>query len=259
MSTALQTHKPFELTSPEPKAITPVELIQQVVRQGGDPVQMAAVIKELAALQQSQERFQWEREERQSRIDFDDALNRCQAKIGRIAPNVNRQDTRSWWADYSQLDRTVRPIYTAEGFAIAFSEVEPLAAGKVRIQATLSRAGISKTYHCEITPSTTGPKGNQMATATDADAIAQSRAKRYILLDIFNIAIGIDKEEKQGVPIDENDAARLDEWADALRQAPDLQQLKSVFADAYKYAKSVSDQAKAQMSRVYEEQKRKLQ
>ena len=39
-----------------------------------------------------------------------------------------------------------------------------------------------------------------MATATDADAIAQSRAKRYIMLDIFNIAVGIDAEEKQGIP-----------------------------------------------------------
>ena len=48
-----------------------------------------------------------------------------------------------------------------------------------------------------------------MATATDADAIAMARAKRYILLDIFNIAVGIDKIEKEGTTPD--DAMRMPE------------------------------------------------
>ena len=174
---------------------TPMELLQSALSSGATP----EVMRELVALQQSAERFSWEREERQSKIDFDDALNRCQQSIGRIAPNVNRTDTHSWGADYTQLDRTVRPIYTGEGFSICFSEIAPLHAGKVRIKAELSRSGISKEYFREITPSTTGPKGNAMATATDADAIAGSRAKRYLVLDIFNIAIGIDQEEKEGV------------------------------------------------------------
>lgn len=249
------------LTSPEPQAITPVELIRQVISAGGDPIQMAQVIKELAALQRSQERFQWEREERQARIDFDDARNRCQSKIGRIAPNQSRMDTHSWWADYAQLDRAIRPIYTGEGFSIGYSEVPPIAPGKVRIEGTLSRGGISKQFYSEITPTTTGPKGNAMATATDADAIAMARAKRYILLDMFNVAVGIDKEEKAGIPepLTEKQEAELQDYADALRQAPDLAQLKNVFADAYKYAKSVGDQQKAAMSRVYEECKRRLQ
>jgi hypothetical protein len=237
-----------------------MEMIQEVIRTGGDPVQMATVIKELVALRQSEERFAWEREERQSKISFDEALNRCQAKIGRIAPNVNRKDTGSWWADYAQLDRTIRPIYTGEGFSVAYSEVQPIAAGKVRIRAELSRGGVSKEYFSEITPSTTGAKGNALVNATDADAIAQSRAKRYLLIDIFNISVGIDKEEKKGVPDQptEEQEVRLQEWADSLRECGDLNQLKGIFADAYKYAKSVGDKSKGEMSRVYEECKRRL-
>lgn len=235
-----------------------LELIRTVLMSEGTATEKAAIVRELVALQQSQARFKWEGEERQAKIDFDDALNACQSSIGRIAPNVRRNDTQSWWADYTQLDRTIRPIYTSAGFSIAFSEVEALAAGKVRIKATLSRSGISKEFFAQITPSTLGPKGNAMATATDADAIAQSRAKRYLLLDIFNIAIGIDKEEKKGVPaeISQSDEAKLQEWADSLRQAPDLPALKGVFADAYKFAKTVGQGRP--MQEVYEECKRRF-
>lgn len=177
----------------QPKqSLEPISLIQQALSSGTSP----EVIRELVALQQSMERFNWEREERQSKIDFDNALNDCQQHIGRVAPNVKRNDTNSWWADYAQLDTTVRPVYTERGFSIAFSETDPISPGKVRIKASLSRGGISKDYFREITPSTTGPKGGAMATPTDADAIAGARAKRYLILDIFNIAIGIDKTEK---------------------------------------------------------------
>ena len=240
--------------SDQPSEITPLSLIQSALSKNVAP----EVLKELVALQQSMVRFEWEAQERQSRIDFDDALNECQRQIGRIAPNVNRADTHSWWADYTQLDRTTRPIYTAARFSIAFSEVAPLAVGKVRIQATLSRAGISREYYSEITPSTTGPKGNAMATATDADAIAASRAKRYLLLAIFNIAIGIDTEEKKGAGETMAESVVL-EYVDALKEAPDMNSLKSVFSECYTKAKKLDDgAAKRAFQEAYEAAKRRF-
>ena len=169
------------------RAITPLSLIQDALSKNVAP----EVLKELVALQQSMVRFQWESENRQAKNDFDDALNSCQSEIGRIAPNQKRSDTGSFWADYSQLDRTIRPIYTAQKFSISFTEIAPLVPGKVRIQAILSRCGISKEFSTEITPSTTGPKGGVMATATDADAIAASRAKRYLLIENSDGAVGL--------------------------------------------------------------------
>jgi hypothetical protein len=212
-------------TQPAQTAIAPMNLIQQALSTGTSP----EVIRELVTLQQSVERFNWEREERQSKIDFDNSLNECQRQIGRIVPNVNRKDTNSWWADYAQLDNTVRPVYIEQGFSIAFSETDPIAAGKVRIKATLSRSGVSKDYFREITPSTTGPKGGAMATATDADAIAGARAKRYLILDIFNISIGIDKTEKQGVPAGGMDPAEIDGRCEVIEKAAD----KSALSKAY--------------------------
>jgi hypothetical protein len=221
--------------------LSPLHLIQNALSNGLSP----EVIRELVTLQQSAERFSWEREERQSRIDFDDALNRCQRQIGRVKPNVNRTDTNSWWADYTQLDRTVRPIYTEEGFAICFSEVAPVHTGKVRIKADLSRGGISKEYFREITPSTTGPKGGAMATATDADAIAGSRAKRYLILDIFNISMGIDQEEKAGI-VEDKPTLGDEEFVglrDTIDAAENLPELKKFFEVAYKRAQEIGDKS----------------
>ena len=224
-------------TQPAQTAMEPMQLIQQALSSGTSP----EVIRELVALQQSMERFNWEREERQSKKDFDDALNECQSQIGRIAGNVKRNDTGSWWADYAELDRTVRPIYTGHGFSIGFSEVEPISQGKVRIKATLSRSGISKEYFREITPSTTGPKGNAMATATDADAIAGSRAKRYLILDIFNISVGIDKEEKKGIPGQSMDERKHIMHLDNIRNAANKGELQRLYLAALADAESIGD------------------
>lgn len=225
---------------PQTHALEPIELIRQALSQGTSP----EVVRELVALQQSMERFNWEREERQSKIDFDNALNECQKQVGRITPNVSRRDTNSWWADYGQLDRTVRPIYTEQGFSIAFSETEPLSKGKVRIKATVSRAGISKEYFSEITPSTTGAKGNALVNATDADAIASSRAKRYLILAIFNISVGIDKEEKKGAGTQAGslDESVFDEYCESIKAAADLEELKRLYFDAYKKADAIGDE-----------------
>lgn len=211
------------------RAPTGMELLAELSRKTDDPQVAVAVAKAVVDLQIQMEQFQWQREDRQAKMDFDQALNECQSKIGRIAPNQQRNDTRSWWADYAELDRTIRPIYTAAGFSIAYSEVQPLAVGKVRMRAELSRSGISKEYFSEITPSTLGPKGNAMATATDADAIAQARAKRYLTLSIFNVAVGIDKIEKEGIPDDV-----INSWLNKLAEANDTAELNKISLEAIK-------------------------
>jgi len=188
------------------------------------------------------------REERdyQSRVDFDIALNDCQKQIGRIAPNQKRNDTGSMWSDYAQLDRTIRPIYTAAGFSVTYCQVTPITPGKVAVRGRLSRAGVSRDdYYSEITPSTTGPKGGVMATATDADAIAASRAKRYVLLDIFNIAVGIDKEEKAGIPEVGMDDKTFANWRDRIEGAASGKELTQVFIDALKAASEAGDKGAA--------------
>ncbi len=232
-------------------------LIRDTMLMEGTPQEKALVIRELVALQQSVERFAWEREERQAKIDFDNALNACQAQIGRIAPNQKRENN-IWWADYAQIDRAVRPIYVEAGFAIAFSEEPAEKSGRLRMRATLSRGGISKDYFADISIAPANAKMSEI----DANAAAASRVKRYLMLDIFNIAIGIDKVEKQGIPAEELEAMSeetVQEWLDAMNQAPDLADLKSVFATCWAKAKALRDnQAKAAFQKAYEDRKRRL-
>jgi hypothetical protein len=225
---------------PSQRAITPLSLIQDALHKNTPP----EVLKELVALQQSMVRFEWEAQERQAKVDFDNALNDCQRQIGRIAPNQSRTDTSSQWADYTQLDRSIRPIYTAAGFSLCFSEVAPVNPAKVRTQATLSRGGVSREYFRETTPSTTGPKGGAMATATDADAIAASRNRRYLVLSIFNIAIGIDADEKEGVPgLSMQEYAPLNE---AIENAWSLSDVTRAYLAALKAAALAGDKQSAE-------------
>jgi|GEM_PF-6721641 hypothetical protein len=231
------TDNALQRTSP-----TGMELLAEISRRTDCTPEVAmAVAKAGVDLQIKMVEFDWKREERQAKIDFDEALNECQSKIGRIAPNQNRTDTHSWWADYAQLDRTVRPIYTAAGFSIAYSEVQSLAPGKVRTRAELSRGGVSKEYFSEITPSTVGPKGKEMATATDADAIALSRNKRYLLLSIFNIAVGIDKIEKEGIPSDGKAMQGLDLCLEDLKKANTVAEAKAIWHKGVAAAKEAKD------------------
>jgi len=155
-----------------------------------DLEKVASVIEKLVALEQTSQRFEWEREERQAKINFDDALNACQAKIGRIEPNRKRENEITW-ADYVGIDKVVRPVYLEAGFSICFSEVDSPTEGR-RMCATLSRGGVSREYYSKIIAA-----GNAKMSAADADAGGSSRAMRYLLLKIFNIAVGIDKDEKR--------------------------------------------------------------
>jgi hypothetical protein len=230
----------------KPALLTPMALLQLAIEKDT----AIDVIERLAILQREERQYQ-------ANVDFDNALNSCQQAIGRIAPNQKRNDTGSSWSDYANLDRTIRPIYTAVGFSVSYSQVPPITPGKIGVRGTLSRAGISRDhYYSEITPSTTGPKGGVMATATDADAIAASRAKRYVLLDMFNIAVGIDKEEKHGIPEGKDlPEAEVVERLDWIAQATDNADLKNIYTDALRWAQEAGDK-RAEKAIIEEKNKR---
>jgi len=196
----------------------------------------------------------------QNNVSFDEALNRCQRKMERISADANNPQTHSNYATYAKLDRVLRPIYTSEGFSISFGEEDCPTPGKTRFVAYVSRSGITRPYRKDLTASTKGPKGNDVMTPIHAEGAADSYARRYLLKGIFNVAIGEDDNDGnvQGPLISEKQEAELQDYADALRQAPDLPQLKNVFADAYKFAGSISPHEKSKMSRVYEECKRRF-
>ncbi len=226
---AITTQQPAPLAQ-----LGPMHLMQQALASGTSP----EVIRELVALQQSVERFTWEREERQSKIDFDNAMNECQHKIGRIAPNRERENNITW-LDYVGVDKVVRPIYLEAGFSIGFSEVDSPTEGR-RMCATLSRSGVSREYFSKLIPS-----GNGKMSVADLDASGSSRAMRYLLLKIFNIAVGINKDEKKPFE-DGKQPGELDErehitHIENIRAAGDVKELQRLYMAAQKAADTVGD------------------
>lgn len=193
------------------------------------------VIERLAALR---------REEREYRtqVAFDEALSRCQSKLSRISADSNNPQTNSRYASYAKIDSIVRPIYTAEGFSLAFTERDCPTPGKTRFVGLLSRAGCTREYVKDMTPSTQGPRGNDVMTAIHADASADSYAKRYIVKDIFNIAIGEDDNDGNGNPdkprIPEN---RVREFCERMNACATKETLWNVYRAAYIEAERIND------------------
>jgi hypothetical protein len=206
----------------------------------------AEMAKQIVDLQQSMERFQWEREERQAKIDFDDALNRCQKEIDTVRPNRNRENSITW-ADYIQIDKAIRPIYTKEGFALAFSEGECSTPGKIKIVATLSRGGINRQFEQNITPAS---RSNM--SATDTDAAANSRAQRYLVLKIFNIAVGIAADEEKGNISDENR-----ELITAVEKAETDKDLNKAYLSGQQKAMSAKDMTLVGLLTIAAQERRK--
>ena len=114
---------------------------------------------------------------------FNTAMVGAQSQMGRIAADAVNPQTRSQYASYAQLDRHLRPLYTSYGFF-------------VRVVCYVAHiGGHTRTYHCDIPADGKGAKGGDVMTRTHAVGSGKSYGKRYLLKDIFNVAVGEDDDD----------------------------------------------------------------
>ena len=204
-----------------------------------DPLQFALsnnagidVVERLVALQNQQR-------DRQDRVDFDEALSRCQSRVSRISADANNSQTKSKYATYAKIDKVIRPIYTEEGFSVSFGERDCPYPGKTRFVAFLSRSGVTREYLKDMTPSTKGPQGKDFMTPIHADATADSYAKRYLLKDIFNIAIG--EEDTDGNDDGQVDKEWLTQQLEEISRCETVPGIEAAFKPAAKAALDIQD------------------
>ncbi len=172
---------------------------------------------------------------RDAEIEFNEAMNAIQAEIGRVAPNLTNPQTRSKYASYDKLDAVLRPLYTRHGFSLSFSDDDSPKPDHIRIICYVShRSGHTRMYRKDMPVVTTGIKGNEMMTQTHATGSADSYAKRYLVKDIFNIAIGEDDNDGNGPAMTGQEADRLQEWVDSIASSADFDELDHHFREAYK-------------------------
>ena len=178
-------------------------------------------------------------QDRQMRIEFDEALNRCQSGMKRISSDMTNPQTHSKYASYAALDRAIRPAYTEEGFSISFGEDEGSTADYIVMLAYLSRGGHTRIYRKGMPIDTKGPKGNDVMTKTHAAGSAGSYAKRYLLKDIFNLAVGEDDDDGNGGG--HMDESQFKASCDAVLNASTMEALGKAYRDGLRVALEAGD------------------
>jgi hypothetical protein len=162
-------------------------VLHMIERAARDP---AVDIDKLQQLMAMRERI----EARTAEADFDRALTAAQAGMGRVRTDSNNPQTKSRYASYGALDAAMRPVYTANGFALSFNTENP-APETVRVICRVSHQnGHSRTYQIDMPADGKGAKGGDVMTKTHATGSAVSYGMRYLLKMIFNIAVS-DKDD----------------------------------------------------------------
>lgn len=197
-----------QLAIPETAAFEKIEqqtTTMQLLRYAVEHQGSIEVIERLAVLQERSLAKQAEQ-------SFFRALHAAQEEVPPIEPNKDVKTSGGKlmysYASYEQLDKALRPIYVKHGMAIAFSGAEA-PAGKVRVLCCVShRDGHCERYQLDLAID----PGAAQLTKTDAELGAQSKAKRRILRNIFNIVDDLD---------DEMDVATNGEVAEAIEKIMD--------------------------------------
>lgn len=213
-------------------ATEPASIIAVLAKAASDPNTDADKITKLYELA---ERAQAKHAEQQ----FNEAMSRAQAGMGRISADAVNPQTRSAYATYGKLDSKLRPIYTREGFALSFSTGEGAPENFVRVVCYVSHsAGHTRTYSCDMPADGKGAKGNDVMTKTHAAGSAMSYGQRYLLKLIFNVAIGEQDDDGNGSGSDYDPT----EWLDAIEAAGDKSELDNL-ADQLRKAKGIPGDA----------------
>ena len=192
------------------------------------------VVERLFALQRQMAKDQAE-------SDFNDAMNRCQLKMKRINANMENPQTRSRYADYAQIDRAIRPIYTDEGFSLSFSDGERTGPDMVRLLCYVSRGGHTRMYHKDMPIVTVGPQGKAVMTPTHATGSADAYAKRYLVKDIFNLSIGEDDDDGNLGDVAPEVEQERNKLLKAMEEAKSPEELTSLYRAAVKDALKARD------------------
>jgi hypothetical protein len=160
-------------------------LLEIVSRAASDPNIEVAKVEKLLELY---ERIQ----AKSAEAKFNAAMTKAQSEMGRVSADAENKQTHSVYATYAKLDKALRPIYTANGFALSFDEGESEPDTVLVLCNVSHSSGHSRVYRKKMPADGKGAKGGDVMTKTHASGAAMSYGMRYLLKGIFNVAIGED-------------------------------------------------------------------
>lgn len=227
---------PQVVLSPDPPMVSPAALISIIARAAENP---AVDIDKMERLMQMHERLV----EREAEVAFNNALATCQAEVRRVAADADNPQTKSKYATYAKLDKMLRPIYTAQGFAISYDTDPSPIADHIRILAIVSKGAHTRTYKVNMPADGKGAKGGDVMTKTHAVGAAMTYGMRYLLKGIFNVAIG---EEDTDGNVDGMPTRERDEWAEKIEKETTKEAAKAVWREAVKACERYGDTGAAE-------------
>lgn len=209
--------------------VTPLSLMQIALERGQ--------VEQLQILQE----MHFKELARSAEVEFNLAMNAVQAEITRVIPDAYNQQTKSKWATYPQLDKMLRPIYTKHGFSLSFDSGDSPEDTVITHCYVSHRAGHSRKYQSPPVPlPIMGPQGKAVMTTTHGTGSAMSYGKRYLVAFIFNIPIGDEDTDGNGV-----DVARpvedLNERLEWIGNCSTMGELHKIFYAAVKVAKEANN------------------
>jgi hypothetical protein len=220
-----------------------IEAVQQRIVTGDLPIE---VLERLLALRDKELA-------RNAEMDFNDAMNACQAEIKQVVPDEETADKKWKWASHVALDKAIRPIYLRHGLSLSFDEGEFLGPDMVQVVCYVShKSGHTRKYHKNIPADGKGAKGGDVMTKADAVGAADTRGIRYLIKKIFNIPVGDDEDAG---PINNG---WLSEKIAGFKKCVDQQYLQKLFTEAFNEAKH-HKAAKAMLLLVEARDKRKAE
>ena len=165
--------------APQQTALTTGDMLAGVLAAARDK---SVDVDKLAQMIGLMERIQ----DRKAREEFYGALNAAQREMPRVAKRgeikTNGNKVQSRYALLEHVDEAIRPIYERHGFSVTYTGAR-LEGDKTIYSALLVHsAGHVQEYSMPLALDTSGSKN-----ATQGAGSTQMYARRYLLLDMFNV------------------------------------------------------------------------
>ena len=150
--------------------------------------------------------------DRNAEAAFAAAMTSVQSKLPTVFRESHNQQTSSKYAKHEAMAAAIKPIYTAEGFSITFSEGDSPKERHIRIVGILRHSsGHKELHHVDLPLDNAGIKGNVNKTETHATGSTFSYGRRYLTLLMFDVATGDDNDgNKPGATITPEQVANLE-------------------------------------------------
>ncbi|MGX9983928.1 ERF family protein [Methylobacterium fujisawaense] len=155
----------------------------------------------------------------QARVAFNAAMSACQADLPRVLRDARNSHSGASYARLESIAKATAPIIARHGFSLSFDTEPSPIQGHLRVSCTCAHeAGHERAYHLDLPPDTAGAQGKANKTPIQGIGSTITYARRYLVLQVFNIALTNDPHDTDGAPAGgEDDGAISDEQAAEIR------------------------------------------